>query len=662
MAAPAAGPCSPVAAGPAVRAACRQAWEPVLALAPHAAVFLDAAAAEALHWGGGGAGRLLAAGALAVRPLPEPAAAAGPAGAARAVFVVSGALRGRAAAAVRAVLARGGVRQCALVAGAAAEGTARDELEETLRRWMGEGGRAEVLRPPPLLLLAPVSAELCVLPALPPLLPGRPREPGTGAAPEAGPAAPPAELRALAGALDALLGALGVREESFAVGALGRALAAELAGSAAARGRRRAAPHRASLVFIDRALDLAGAVGHHGDNLAEKILSVLPKLPGHKTDVMVNMVELTALQTPDETCSVIAPGCLAQPNDPAATALWESFMNLKQKEAVMEARRHLVEAASRENLPIKMSMGEVTPEQLSSYVQLFKNNFKALENHCGLLQLVLAAVQTLKHPQNSKWDNFLAFERLLLQTVGESAMPSVLKQLLPMIKGHSERTQDDYTCEDFLVLLVYMYSMIGEMKGGKELDEAEEEVKKALVKAICDEPEPSPLLRKITGCDSSLNLAPQKATEAVDDIFESLRDIARARMHMKQFNSIHNPGSNTHQASYKPLLKQVVEEICNSDRPDPVDIEHVSSGLTDLLKTGFSMFMKVNRPHPGDHPLLIIYMIGGVTVSEVKMVKDLVAARKPGTQVLVLSPALLTPLGVVEMLFASKHPQSDTDM
>lgn len=58
---------------------------------------------------------------------------------------------------------------------------------------------------------------------------------------------------------------------------------------------------------------LLGAVGHHGDNLAEKILSVLPKLPGHKTDVMVNMVELTALQTTDETCSIIAPGCLAQP-------------------------------------------------------------------------------------------------------------------------------------------------------------------------------------------------------------------------------------------------------------------------------------------------------------------------------------------------------------
>ncbi|XP_064367227.1 sec1 family domain-containing protein 2 isoform X2 [Dromaius novaehollandiae] len=617
-----------------VRAACGQAWEPVLARAPRAVVFLDAAAAEALHWGGGGAGRLLAAGALAVRALP--AAAGAGAGAARAVFVVSGALRGRAAAAVRGVLGLGAVRHCALVAAGEAEGGTRAELEETLRRWMGEGGRAEVvLRAAP--LLAPVSAELCLAPALPPLLPPLPRQRdrrggaprpsggpggGGGSSPgELGLAALPAELRAavraLVGGLDALFAALGLREDSFAVGALSRAVAAELASYTPARNRRRMAPHRASVVFVDRTLDLAGAVGHHGDNLAEKILSVLPKLPGHKTDVMVNMVELTALQTPDETCSVIAPGCLAQPNDPAAKALWESFMNLKQKEAVMEARRHLVEAASRENLPIKMSMGRVTPEQLSSYIQLFKNNFKALENHCGLLQLVLATVQTLKHPQNSKWDNFLAFERLLLQTIGESEMPSVLKQLLPMIKSYNERTQDDYTCEDFLVLLVYMYSVVGEMKGGKELDEAEEEVKKALVKAICDDPEPSPLLQKITGSDSSLNLAPQKATDAVDGIFESLRDIARARMHMKQFNSIHNPGSNTHQ---------------------------------------------VIRPHPGDHPLLIIYMIGGVTVSEVKMVKDMVATRKPGTQVLVLSSALLTPLSAIELLFAAEHLQPDADI
>lgn len=44
----------------------------------------------------------------------------------------------------------------------------------------------------------------------------------------------------------------------------------------------------------------------------EKILAVLPRLPGHTNDVMVNMVELTALQAEEENQNVVVPGCLAQ--------------------------------------------------------------------------------------------------------------------------------------------------------------------------------------------------------------------------------------------------------------------------------------------------------------------------------------------------------------
>ncbi|XP_024274486.1 sec1 family domain-containing protein 2-like [Oncorhynchus tshawytscha] len=53
----------------------------------------------------------------------------------------------------------------------------------------------------------------------------------------------------------------------------------------------------------------------------------------------------------------------------------ETMLASKQKEAVMEVRRQLVEAASKENLPIKMCLGRVTPEQLCSYVQLFKSSW-----------------------------------------------------------------------------------------------------------------------------------------------------------------------------------------------------------------------------------------------------------------------------------------------
>lgn len=43
---------------------------------------------------------------------------------------------------------------------------------------------------------------------------------------------------------------------------------------------------------------------------------------------------------------------------PAARSLWEAMLTSKHKEGVMEVRRQLVEAASKEKLPIKMSMGK----------------------------------------------------------------------------------------------------------------------------------------------------------------------------------------------------------------------------------------------------------------------------------------------------------------
>ncbi|XP_011360950.1 sec1 family domain-containing protein 2 isoform X1 [Pteropus alecto] len=669
----------------------QQGWEQVLAKVKRALVYLDAACAESLHWGCGSTRLLEAVGGPACHLREfEPAAVAGGAKQPKAVFVLSCLLKGRTVETLRNIICRSHFQYCVVVtatnhavhltanhvpAAAAAELEGQqpvfEQLEEKLCEWMGSMNyTAEVLHVP--LLLAPVSPYLALTPAfacLFPLLPqdvdllnsARLDKKRMGSLGEVDSTALTPELllqiRCLVSGLSSLCEHLGVREECFAVGSLSRIIAADLANYAPAKNRRKTSTSRASVVFVDRTLDLTGTVGHHGDNLVEKIISVLPQLPGHTNDVMVNMVELTALQN-EEKQNMIAPGCLAQSNDTAAKALWEALLNSKHKEAVMEVRRHLVEAASRENLPIKMSMGRVTPGQLMSYIQLFKNNFKALVNHCGLLQLGLATVQTLKHPQTAKWDNFLAFERLLLQSIGESTISIVLNQLLPMIKPSNQRTNDDYSSEELLILLIYIYSITGEFTEDKDLAEAEEKVKKALVQVFCEETELSPLLQKVTGCDSSINLTFHKSKIAVDELFTLLRDIAGARNLMKQFKSVYVPGNHTHQASYKPLLKQIVEEIFNPEKSDPIDIEHMSSGLSDLLKTGFSMFMKVSRPHPSDHPLLILFVVGGITVSEAKMIKDLVPSLKPGTQVIVLSTRLLTPLNILELLFATDrlHP------
>ncbi|XP_066136932.1 sec1 family domain-containing protein 2 [Saccopteryx bilineata] len=677
---------------PGVQSFTQQGWDQVLAKVKRAVVYLDAACAESLHWGCGSTRLLEAVGGpeCHLREF-EPTAVGGGPKQPKVVFVLSCLLKGRTVETLRNIISRSHFQYCVVVtavnhavhltanhvpAAAAAELEGQqlvfEQLEEKLCEWMGNMNyTAEVLHIP--LLLAPAAPHLALTPAfatLFPLLPqdvyllnsARPDKRRLGSLGEVDAAALPPELllqiRCLVSGLSSLCEHLGVREECFAVGPFSRIIAADLANYAPAKNRRKTSAGRASVVFVDRTMDLTGAVGHHGDNLVEKIISVLPQLPGHTNDVMVNMVELTSLQNEEENQNIVAPGCLAQSNDTAARALWEALLSTKHKEAVMEVRRHLVEAASKENLPIKMSMGRVTPVQLMSYIQLFKNNLKALANHCGLLQLGLATVQTLKHLHTAKWDNFLAFERLLLQSIGESTMSVVLNQLLPMIKPSNERTNDDYSPEELLILLIYIYSVPGEFTEDKDLAETEEKVKRALAQVFCEESVLSPLLQKITGCDSSSNLTFHLSKIAVDEIFTSLRDIAGARSLMKQLKSVYAPGNHTHQASYKPLLKQVVEEIFDPERPDPVDIEHMSAGLTDLLKTGFSMFMKVSRPHPSDHPLLILFVVGGVTVSEAKMIKDLVPSLKPGTQVIVLSTRLLKPLDVPELLFATDrlHP------
>lgn len=42
---------------------------------------------------------------------------------------------------------------------------------------------------------------------------------------------------------------------------------------------------------------------------------------------------------------------------------------------------------------------------------------------------------------------------------------------------------------------------------------------------------------------------------------------------------------------------------------------------------------QVSRPHPSDNPLLFLFLVGGVTPSELRLIKETVAALKPGSQV-----------------------------
>ncbi|XP_078456980.1 sec1 family domain-containing protein 2 [Lampetra planeri] len=713
-------------------------WRLVLSEARDAAVFVDAASAESLHWTGGAGGDAgpWRAGAAALRTFPgrkddvqqqqQPT---------KVVFALSSPvlLGGRVAASLRDVLVSvGGVHHCvvftsvshaahldllqqqqqqgggglgvsaAAAAVAAASSSAADSeprpvlfelLEQHLRQWMSGGGSgggggadctARVLHAAGIALcplasgvvLAPASASLFPLVPSDLLHPGglaggRGSRRGVKQQPpqqqqkqqslndvdvSALPASYASSLRLLAWWLDSSLRHLGVREECFAVGPTSRLLAIELASLPPARARRKGATGRASLVLVDRTLDLAGAVGHHGDSLAERILGVLPRLPGVPSDVAVNMTALTALRRdggvpPRE---VLAPGCLAQPSDVGAKALWEAMLYSKQKEAVMEVRRQVVERAGQAGHVLKMAMGKVTGEQLESYVCAFPRD---AGGHAALLQLVLATAQTLEHPAGARRDALLASEKLLLQILKEGDFPRVLGQLRARIKPRDERKEGDLQPADILQLLLFVYSLIGSSApGGRDQEREEAELQEALGQVLAEQGCLADTWRDFAGAGQDGGAATPSQAERerlAASVLEALRGVARARHALKRFSSIYDPGEGAHQpAAYRPLLKQILDEIFAAEQPDSSDIEHMASGLTDLLKTGISMFMKVSRPRPADHPLVVIFVVGGVTPAEIKLVRDSVTAMKVTQQVLVMSTRLLQPSDVPVLLFS----------
>ncbi|GCB70277.1 hypothetical protein scyTo_0008536 [Scyliorhinus torazame] len=66
------------------------------------------------------------------------------------------------------------------------------------------------------------------------------------------------QIRSLVSSLNSMFEVLQLKEECFAVGPTGRIIAGELANYPQAKHRRKTAQHKASIIFIDRTLDLSG--------------------------------------------------------------------------------------------------------------------------------------------------------------------------------------------------------------------------------------------------------------------------------------------------------------------------------------------------------------------------------------------------------------------
>ena len=158
-----------------------------------------------------------------------------------------------------------------------------------------------------------------------------------------------------------------------------------------------------------------------------------------------------------------------------------------------------------------------------------------------------------------------------------------------------------------------------------------------------------------------LDASERQIRTCVSEFFERLHGINQARHNLTQLKSLIQK-DEFGIVKYTPMVNQILELIFDSKRTDLVDIEFCSHGLKDFLKTGFGFFMNVSKPRPDDHPVVVLFVVGGVTWFEVKAIRECVDKLDITKKVVIASTRLLTPSETLEQVICSENLFVDVDV
>ncbi|XP_069689457.1 sec1 family domain-containing protein 2-like isoform X1 [Periplaneta americana] len=657
---------------------CQIGWKEICKKVKKAVVYIDNPGAECLHWNGGLV-QMITAGALTVKEFS--AFESGKEEHKKAVFIVCSPIHGTTKVILKDLIQNSSFEYCVLITSAhprvhhfAKYGGHREgiedmsifhHLEEEMLEWMGNMNyTVEVLYSP--LFLVPLTEMIFVTPTFSNMFPiteayiPRIKELQTlhhkiiesdtsDSLSSIDITSLPAEVQIsvhhLVSCLHSLLVQLEMREDIYSLGYLSGLVASQLEILPDANNRRKTAPNNCSLILIDRTLDLASVTSHNTDSLLDRILAVLPRLPGHNNDVAINMSSICNAKVSSPVGNIVlAPGCLAHPTSDICPQVLEWLVNKRQKDVLLGLHQHISTLAPGGGSERVGKLTRVTPHTIDKQVALFKGHSEAIFQCSGLLQQALAVTQTLRSPRSAQLEVIVSIEKLLLQNLGSSKNGvGVLAQVTQLVKTRHDR---GLLLPDIFGLLVHLFSLAGTDVLFPAVEQSY--LLTALKQALFEDRE------QLQGNLSKLveSKTEDGFTEITGNVFTKLRYVASARKDLTRYRSLLSRPDPAQPPAYHSLLHQLMADVLDPARPDLPDLTCKSSGLKDLLKSGFGLLL--NRPrqqHPLDNPQLIVFILGGITAQEVKLIQEMVITSGQETQVLVGGTRLLSPIDTVEAIF-----------
>ncbi|XP_013194849.2 sec1 family domain-containing protein 2 [Amyelois transitella] len=452
-------------------------------------------------------------------------------------------------------------------------------------------------------------------------------------------------VRRLASGLNSMFDSMNFKEDIYYMGAFSSLVAGVLENSPVCLARRKNCSNPTSLIIVDRTLDLCGVTSHSMDSVLDKVMAVLPRFPGHSNDVAVDMSALCQanVTNPAEDLQ-LSPGCLYHANEDGCVQSFEYMINKSQKEVMFDLYNKLSKIDVQKS-PSPKTLMKVTPQSVEKIVNASKGNYDIIGKHAGVLQQAMAVVHTLKSPKRAQIDLLMSLERQVQQSlVASRDSTSVLHQVSQLIKSRKER---QLPLERLLALTVHVYSLTGtEVAFSKQ---HEDSLRETLSVAIFEDH------KTLFAGEESKMATPEECDEIARKIMARLKDVAQMRKILTKYNSVLKRCETGVGHEYRGVLQQLVEDLVDTERPEIPDLRHRNEGIKDLLRSGLNILTsKKSRTskHPLDNSVVVIFVIGGITSEECKRLHRSVITSGVDNSVLIASTRLVTPVEAMRDVLA----------
>ncbi|KAJ2741680.1 Sec1 domain-containing protein 2 [Coemansia sp. BCRC 34301] len=211
-----------------------------------------------------------------------------------------------------------------------------------------------------------------------------------------------------------LLHGLGLEGSFYSLGDMAKRVSRKCTGLAQ-RSREHGNGERATVVIVDRALDLV-APTHHGGHLLDQLLRAMPGTASSSADALTSHSLLSVLREDGH----------------AAMSLWETCFEQDKSVALQTIRHTLVGRLAEEGGEGKVggslpsTTGKVTTEQLQSILDIYRD-VEETDQVDGALRIARAVVDSASIGERERWSETESAEKTLKLVIG-GVKDSLLEQ------------------------------------------------------------------------------------------------------------------------------------------------------------------------------------------------------------------------------------------